>query len=192
MQHKDDYVIVWQPLTTVSSHSKAGRWTRTWFLTHEFLNLLISSSQMSKNETQGQVLTIKAHASSTFSVLQIMRELSALRAQAARVIPVFSPEPSPGPGHCKSHGIMGSQSQIRSHKFDHTRTANTQVWPQPDCKSVWLAAVSPCRAPIGRLSPLHCLFTSPSCWGTHFLYLSNLLPIIPCLKDSSQTIRRNT
>ena len=95
MQHKDDYVIVWQPLTTVISHSKAGRWTRTWFLTHEFLNLFISSSQMSKNETQGQVLTIKAHASSTFSVLQIMRELSAVRAQAARVMPVFAPEPSP-------------------------------------------------------------------------------------------------
>ena len=37
---------------------------------------------------------------------------------------------------------------------------------------MWLAAVLPCRAPIGRLSPLPCLFTSPSCWGTHFLYLS--------------------
>ena len=46
--------------------------------------------------------------------------------------------------------------------------------------------MSPCCAPIGRLSPLRCLFTSPSCSGTHFLYLSNspsgnLLPIIPCL-----------
>ena len=50
---------------------------------------------MSKNETQGQVLTIQAHASSTFSVVQIMRQLSAVRAQAARVMPVFAPEPSP-------------------------------------------------------------------------------------------------
>ena len=37
--------------------------------------------------------------------------------------------------------------------------------------------------PIGRLSPLPCLLTSPSCWGTHFLYLSNppsvsFLPIL--------------
>ena len=43
--------------------------------------------------------------------------------------------------------------------------------------------MSLCRAPIGRLSPLYCLFTSPSCWGTHFLYLSNppsvsFLPIL--------------
>ena len=56
--------------------------------------------------------------------------------------------------------------------------------PHPDSKSVWLAAMSPCRAPICWLSPLSCSFTSPSCWGTHFLYLSNhpsgnLLPIIP-------------
>ena len=83
------------------------------------------------------------------------------------------------------HQAPNSFLVLSSHKFDHTRTANTQVRPQPDCKSMWLAAVSPCRAPIGRLSPLHCLFTSPSCWGTHFLYLSNppsgnLLPIIPC------------
>ena len=40
---------------------------------------------------------------------------------------------------------------------------------------------------IGRLSPLSCLFTSPSCWETHFLYLSsppsgNLLPIVPWLR----------
>ena len=69
------------------------------------------------------------------------------------------------------HGIMGSPEQIRSHKFDHPRTANIHTQPHPGC--VWLAAVSPCRAPIGRLSPLPCLSTSPSCWGTHFLYLSN-------------------
>ena len=75
-------------------------------------------------------------------------------------------------------------SEISS-QFDHAWTANTQVRPLPDSKSVWLAGVSPCRAPIGQMSPLSCLFTSPSCWGTHFLYLSNppsgnlLLPIIP-------------
>ena len=114
MQHKDDYVIVWQPLTTVSSHSKAGRWTRTWFLTHEFLNLLISSSQMSKNETQGQVLTIQAHASSTFSVLQIMRQLSAVRAQAARVMPVFTPEPSPAQD---TAALQGDHSPVQSMQF---------------------------------------------------------------------------
>ena len=51
-----------------------------------------------------------------------------------------------------------SRQQI--HKFDHTWTANPCDW-------------LPCRPPIGRLSPLSCLFTSPSCWGTHFLYLSN-------------------
>ena len=37
---------------------------------------------------------------------------------------------------------------------------------------LWLAAVSPWRSSIGRLAPLPCLITSPSCWGTHFLYLS--------------------
>ena len=72
------------------------------------------------------------------------------------------------------HGIMGSPEP----------NWISQVRPHPDCKSVWLAAVSPCCAPIGLLYPLHCLFTSPNCWGTHFLYLSNppsgnLLPIIP-------------
>ena len=77
------------------------------------------------------------------------------------------------------HGIMGSPEP----------NWISQVRPHPDCKSVWLAAVSPCRAPIGRLSPLHCLFISPSCWGTHFLYLSNppsgnLLPIIPWVECS--------
>ena len=36
------------------------------------------------------------------------------------------------------------------HKLDHTRTANLCDW-------------LPCRAPIGQLSPLSCLFTSPSC-----------------------------
>ena len=56
------------------------------------------------------------------------------------------------------------------HKFDHTRTAN---WHWLLCR--WAAAL-----PL----VLPCLFTSPSCWGTHFLYLSNppsgnLLPIIP-------------
>ena len=69
--------------------------------------------------------------------------------------------------------------KITSHPVDHTKK-----WVK-----LWLAAVSPCRAPIGRLSPLSCLFTSLSCWGTHFLYLSNppsgnLLPIIPCFHSS--------
>ena len=67
--------------------------------------------------------------------------------------------------------IWEGGSEIRSHKFNHAWTANTQVRPHPDCKYVWLAALSPCRAPIGQLSPLPCLFTSPSCWGTHFLHL---------------------
>ena len=63
---------------------------------------------------------------------------------------------------------------LQMHKFDHTQTANP-------------CAVLPCRAPTGQLSPLPFLFTSPGCWGTHFLYLSsppsgNLLPIIPWVK----------
>ena len=87
------------------------------------------------------------------------------------------------------HGIMGSPEQIRSHKFDHPRTANIHTQPHPGC--VWLAAVSPCRAPIGRLSPLPCLSTSPSCWGTHFLYLSNphlgtSFPLFHTLKSSPE------
>ena len=46
---------------------------------------------------------------------------------------------------------------------------------------------------IGRLSPLHCLFTSPSCWWTHSLYLSNppsgnLLPIIPWFTCSQSDV----
>ena len=48
------------------------------------------------------------------------------------------------------------------------------VRPHPDSKynkSVWLAAVSPCRAPIGRLSPLPCLIT----WQLHVCYISQLL-----------------
>ena len=55
--------------------------------------------------------------------------------------------------------------RLQIHKVDHTRTANSCGW-------------LPC---------LPCLFISLSCWGTHFLYLSNsnppsgnLLPIIPC------------
>ena len=56
---------------------------------------------------------------------------------------------------------------------------------------MWLAAVSPCRAPIGWLPPLPCLFTSPR--GTHFLYLSNppsgnLLPIIPWQAGTSRSL----
>ena len=46
--------------------------------------------------------------------------------------------------------------------------------------------MSPCW-----LSPFPCLITSPSCWGTHFLYLSNppsgnLLPILPWCKSYYQ------
>ena len=45
---------------------------------------------------------------------------------------------------------------------------HTKKWVE-----LWLAAVLLCHAPIGQLSPLPCLITSPSCWGTNFLYLSN-------------------
>ena len=55
---------------------------------------------MSKNETQGHVLTIEAHASSTFSVLQIMRQLSAQLA-------------APGPG-CQCQCSRPSQAQPRT------------------------------------------------------------------------------
>ena len=41
------------------------------------------------------------------------------------------------------------------HMVDHTRTANPCDWLP--CRLL------PCRAPIGWLSPLSCLFTSPSC-----------------------------
>ena len=58
---------------------------------------------------------------------------------------------------------------LQIHMVNHTRTANPCDW-------------LPCHAPIGRLSPLPCLFTSPSCWGTHFLYLSN--PTSPNLGTS--------
>ena len=47
-------------------------------------------------------------------------------------------------------------------------------WPHPDSKykkSMWLAAVLPCRAPIGRLSPLPCLITLQ----LHVCYISQLL-----------------
>ena len=69
----------------------------------------------------------------------------------------------------------------RPKKMSRGPVDHTKKWVE-----LWLAAVSPCRAPIGRLSPLHCLITSPSCWGTHFLYLSNppsvsFLPILLCL-----------
>ena len=56
---------------------------------------------------------------------------------------------------------------LQIHTVDHTRTANLCDW----------LAMSPCRAPIGQLSPLPCLFKSPSCWRTHFLYLSDPPPI---------------
>ena len=59
---------------------------------------------------------------------------------------------------------------LQIHKFDHTRTANPCDWLPCRCAALPL---------VGCLSA-----TSPSCWGTHFLYLSNppsgnLLPIIP-------------
>ena len=46
--------------------------------------------------------------------------------------------------------------------------------PHPDSKynkSMWLADVSPCHAPIGRLSPLPCLITQQ----LHVCYISQLL-----------------
>ena len=67
---------------------------------------------------------------------------------------------------------------LQIHKFDHTRTANLCDWLPCRCAALPL---------VGCLSA-----TSPSCWGTHFLYLSNppsgnLLPIIswsaPCTGD---------
>ena len=73
--------------------------------------------------------------------------------------------------------------EITSHPVDQKQWV--RVWSTTPKKWVelWLAAVLPCRAPIGRLSPLLCLITSPSCWRTHFLYLSNppsvsFLPIL--------------
>ena len=50
----------------------------------------------------------------------------------------------------------------------------SQVQPHPDSKynkSMWLADVSPCHAPIGRLSPLPCLITQQ----LHVCYISQLL-----------------
>ena len=49
----------------------------------------------------------------------------------------------------------------------------------------------------GRLSPLSCLITSPSCWGIHFLYLSNppsgnLLPIIPWANGANSGCNKNS
>ena len=63
--------------------------------------------------------------------------------------------------------------------YDHARTANT-------ISSWWLVSWDLMR-PIG--GELVTTLTSPSCWGTHFLYLSNppsgnLLPIIPCKHPS--------
>ena len=75
----------------------------------------------------------------------------------------------------RNNFLSGQPKEMSKGPVDHTKK-----WVE-----LWLAAVSPCRTHIGRLSPLPCLITSPSCWGTHFLYLSNppsgnLLPIIPC------------
>ena len=79
----------------------------------------------------------------------------------------------------RNNFLSGRQKKMSKGLVDHTKK-----WVE-----LWLAAVSLCRAPIGWLSPLSCLFTSPSCWGTHFLYLSNppsgnLRPIIPCISTS--------
>ena len=69
---------------------------------------------------------------------------------------------------------------LQIHKFDHNRTANTiPTW--------WLVSWDLMR-PIG--AELVTTITSPSSWGTHFLYLSNpasgnLLPIIPWIIYSS-------
>ena len=65
---------------------------------------------------------------------------------------------------------------LQIHKFDHTRTANLCDWLPCRCAALPL---------VGCLSA-----TSPSCWGTHFLYLSNppsgyLLPIIPWAQHCS-------
>ena len=58
------------------------------------------------------------------------------------------------------------------HYLNHARTAN-------EIPTWWLVSWALMR-PIGGESET----TSPSCWGTHFLYLSNppsgSLPIIPC------------
>ena len=58
---------------------------------------------------------------------------------------------------------------LQIHKFDHTRTANPCDWLPCRCAALPL---------VGCPSA-----TSPSCWGTHFLYLSNppslsFLPIL--------------
>ena len=78
--------------------------------------------------------------------------------------------------------LRNNFSSGRPKKMSKGPVDQTKKWVE-----LWLAAVSPCRAPIGQLSPLPCLYTSPSCWGTHFLYLSNpplvsFLPILLCLK----------
>ena len=85
------------------------------------------------------------------------------------------------------HGIMGTPMpnklpylwpclESKYTTYDHARTANTiPTW--------WLVSWDLMR-PIG--GELVTTITSPSCWGTHFLYPSNppsgnLLPIIPCI-----------
>ena len=60
------------------------------------------------------------------------------------------------------HGIMGR-------RFPDGGLLRYRKWVPQQLGDVIVVTNSP---PIGQLSPLPCLFTSPSCWGTHFLYLS--------------------
>ena len=80
---------------------------------------------------------------------------------------------------CLKHGRMGTLVRNnflsgRPKKMSKGPVDHTKKWVE-----LWLAAVSPCRAPISRLSPLPVVEG-----GTLFLYLSNppsgnLLPILP-------------
>ena len=97
-----------------------------------------------------------------------------------------------------THGIMGTPmpnkfSYLRPRPdgkyttYDHARTANT-------IPNLWLVSWDLMR-PIG--GELVTTITSPSCWGTHFLYLSNRhlgtpFPLFHALKYSCSHWKKQT
>ena len=85
-----------------------------------------------------------------------------------------------------NNGKAEGGSQITSYSFDHIWTSNTVFPTMPDRLSniipTWWLVSWDLMWPIGE--ELVTTITFASCWGTHFLYLSNtpsgnLLPIIP-------------
>ena len=90
--------------------------------------------------------------------------------------PAFDLSPwNNGKSGAKLDFTSSTKPGLQIHKFDQTRTANLCDWLPCRCAALPL---------VGCLSA-----TSPSCWGTHFLYLSNppsgnLLPIIPWHRHS--------